>query len=103
MSRVEAQPAEKAPGTLDDYAFTVHACIDAWLASGNMDFYRTGVKLADAMIARFYDATAGAFYDAAASERRADSAGGAGGAAQTTAGFADAGRKSDGCLGAVAA
>ncbi len=26
-------PAEPAPGTLDDYAFTVHACIDAWLES----------------------------------------------------------------------
>ncbi|HUV70620.1 MAG TPA: thioredoxin domain-containing protein [Terracidiphilus sp.] len=61
-------PVEKVPGTLDDYAFTVHACIDAWLAGGNMDYYRTGVMLADAMIARFYDSTAGAFYDAAASE-----------------------------------
>jgi uncharacterized protein YyaL (SSP411 family) len=59
-------PAEKAPGTLDDYAFTVHACVDAWLASGNMNFYRVAGKLADAMIARFYDRTAGAFYDAAA-------------------------------------
>jgi uncharacterized protein YyaL (SSP411 family) len=57
--------AEKAPGTLDDYAFTVHACIDAWFASGNMNFYKAAVKLADAMIARFYDRTAGAFYDAA--------------------------------------
>jgi uncharacterized protein YyaL (SSP411 family) len=60
-------PAEAAPGTLDDYAFTVHACIDAWFASGNMNFYRAAVKIADAMIARFYDSTAGAFYDAAAS------------------------------------
>ena len=62
-----AEPAERAPGTLDDYAFTVHACIDAWFASGNMNFYLVAVKMADAMIARFYDATAGAFYDAAAS------------------------------------
>jgi hypothetical protein len=58
--------AEKIAGTLDDYAFTVHACMDAWLATGNMNFYRVAVKLADAMIARFYDNTAGAFYDAAA-------------------------------------
>jgi len=60
-----ASPAEKVPGTLDDYAFTVHACIDAWLAAGEMNFYHAAVKLADAMIARFYDRTAGAFYDAA--------------------------------------
>ena len=58
--------AEKIPGTLDDYAFTVHAATDAWLASGNMNFYRVALKLADAMIDGFYDRTAGAFYDAAA-------------------------------------
>jgi hypothetical protein len=58
--------AEKIAGTLDDYAFTVHACMDAWLATGNMNFYRVAVKLADAMIARFRDETAGAFYDAVA-------------------------------------
>ena len=61
-----AAPAEQAPGTLDDYAFTVHACTDAWFASGEMKYYRTAVQLADAMIARFYDRTAGAFYDSAA-------------------------------------
>jgi uncharacterized protein len=62
----EAGQAGKVPGTLDDYAFTVHAAIDAWLASGHMNFYRVAVKLADAMIARFYDRTAGAFCDSAA-------------------------------------
>ena len=59
-------PAQQVPGTLDDYAFTVHAGIDGWLASGEMEFYRAAVQLADAMIARFYDRVAGAFYDAAA-------------------------------------
>jgi hypothetical protein len=59
-------PAARLPGTLDDYAFTVHACIDAWFAGGEMNYYRAAVKLADAMIARFCDPTAGAFYDAAA-------------------------------------
>src|SRR5580658_9097504 len=29
----EIAPGETAPGTLEDYAFTIHACIDAWLAS----------------------------------------------------------------------
>jgi hypothetical protein len=65
------QPDEvtaRVAGTLDDYAFTVHAAIDAWLASGHMNFYRVAVKLADAMIARFYDRTAGAFYDTAEPE-----------------------------------
>jgi hypothetical protein len=60
-----AQPPEKVPGTLDDYAFTVHACIDGWYSSGEMSYYHAAVKLADAMIARFCDRTAGAFFDAA--------------------------------------
>jgi hypothetical protein len=59
-------PTEKIAGSLDDYAFTVHACLDGWFATGNMNFYRVAVKLADGMIARFYDEVAGAFYDAAA-------------------------------------
>jgi uncharacterized protein YyaL (SSP411 family) len=59
----EASSTDRVPGTLDDYAFTVHACIDAWLASGRMEFSHAAVKLADAMIARFYDRTAGAFND----------------------------------------
>jgi uncharacterized protein len=68
----EARPpgaaAMRVAGTLDDYAFTVHAAIDAWLASGHMNFYCVAVKLADAMIARFYDRTAAAFYDTAEPE-----------------------------------
>ena len=58
-----AVPQENAPGTLDDYAFTLNACIDAWSASGKMDYYRAAIKVADAMIAHFYDPTAGAFFD----------------------------------------
>jgi len=55
-------------GTLDDYAFTIHACIDGWFGSGRMEFYQAAAKLADAMIAKFYDRTAGAFYDTANAE-----------------------------------
>ncbi|HEY6488326.1 MAG: thioredoxin domain-containing protein [Terracidiphilus sp.] len=57
--------AERVPATLDDYAFTVHACIDGWLAGGEMRFYSGAVHIADAMIARFHDPVAGAFYDSA--------------------------------------
>jgi uncharacterized protein YyaL (SSP411 family) len=63
------QPAatEKVPGTLDDYAFTIHACIDAWMASGEMSYYQAAVKLADDLIARFHDSAFGGFFDSAAS------------------------------------
>jgi uncharacterized protein len=57
--------AQKPQGTLEDYAFTVHACIDAWSASGEISYYRTAVKLADAMIDRFFDKPTGAFNDTA--------------------------------------
>jgi uncharacterized protein YyaL (SSP411 family) len=61
----ERRASEKVPGTLDDYAMTVHACVDGWLASGEMRYYEAAVKLADTMIARFYDRAGGAFFDAA--------------------------------------
>jgi uncharacterized protein YyaL (SSP411 family) len=60
------RPRDNAPATLDDYAFTVNACIDAWLASGDMKFYRAAIKLADAMIEQFHDASAGGFFDTSA-------------------------------------
>jgi hypothetical protein len=61
-----AAPHEEAPGTLDDYAFSIHACIDGWLADGEMKYYHAAVTLADAMIDRFADKDAGAFFDTAA-------------------------------------
>ncbi|MGA2349463.1 MAG: thioredoxin domain-containing protein [Terracidiphilus sp.] len=63
---IEGARPERVSGTLDDYAFTIHACIDGWLSTGEMRYYRAAVKLADALIARFYDRTAGGFFDAAA-------------------------------------
>jgi uncharacterized protein YyaL (SSP411 family) len=60
------RPRDTAPATLDDYAFTVNACIDAWLASGEMKFYRAAIKLADAMIEQFHDASSGGFFDTSA-------------------------------------
>jgi uncharacterized protein YyaL (SSP411 family) len=63
---IEGARPERVSGTLDDYAFTIHACIDAWLATGEMRYYRAAVKLADALIARFYDGSAGGFFDATA-------------------------------------
>jgi uncharacterized protein len=64
----DTAPKQRIPATLDDYAFTVHACIDAWLAGGDMRYYHAAVKIADAMIASFHDRTAGAFYDTAIPE-----------------------------------
>jgi len=53
-------------GMLDDYAFLVHACLDGWLATGEMRYYHSAVELADRMVAEFYDSTGGGFFDAVA-------------------------------------
>ncbi len=51
-------------GVLDDYAFTVDACLDAWEATGELKYYCSAAVIGDAMIARFYDPVGGAFFDA---------------------------------------
>lgn len=58
-------PAQHSAGTLDDYAFTVHACIEAWLATGAIRYYNSATQIADAMIALFHDSAQGGFFDAA--------------------------------------
>jgi uncharacterized protein YyaL (SSP411 family) len=56
-------PKQRVAGGLDDYAFLIHACLDAWQASGTLRYYSVAVEIADAMIARFYDETGGGFFD----------------------------------------
>jgi uncharacterized protein YyaL (SSP411 family) len=56
-------PATRVAGVLDDYAFLTDACIEAWESTGDRKYYDAAEQLANAMIARFYDQTAGAFFD----------------------------------------
>jgi uncharacterized protein len=70
LAHVIAYPDDKLPssrvaGTLDDYAFTVHACVDAWLSTGKIAYYRSAMRLATAMIDGFFDRAAGSFFDTA--------------------------------------
>ena len=53
----------EVPGLLDDYAFTVLACLDAYEATADLSYFKFAQAIADAMIARFYDATSGGFFD----------------------------------------
>ncbi len=53
------------PGVLDDYAFTVIACLDAYEASADLSYFNFARKIADAMIARFHDDSGGGFFDMA--------------------------------------
>jgi uncharacterized protein len=53
-------------GVLDDYAFSVIACLDAYEATADMGYFRFARAIADEMIARFFDPVAGGFFDVGA-------------------------------------
>ena len=51
------------PGMLDDYAFTALACLDAYEITADLSYFKFARSITDAMIARFFDATSGGFFD----------------------------------------
>jgi uncharacterized protein YyaL (SSP411 family) len=57
----------EVPGMLDDYAFTVLACLDAYEATSDLSYFNFARTIADSMIARFFDATSGGFLDSESS------------------------------------
>ena len=50
-------------GVLDDYAFAVIACLDAYEATADLSYFRFARSIADAMVARFFDSAEGGFFD----------------------------------------
>ena len=50
-------------GLLDDYAFTVIACLDAYEATTDLSYYRFAAHIAGKMIENFHDETGGGFFD----------------------------------------
>ena len=68
----KAEKRETA-GVLDDYAFAVIACLDAYEATADLSYFRFARSIADAMLAGFFDPVEGGFFDtrAAAGEETA--------------------------------
>ncbi len=60
-------------GVLDDYAFAVIACLDAYEATADLSYFRFARSIAEAMVAGFFDKVAGGFFDtrAASDEKTA--------------------------------
>ncbi|MFZ0277015.1 MAG: thioredoxin domain-containing protein [Candidatus Sulfotelmatobacter sp.] len=54
----------KVFGLLDDYAATALACLDAYEATADLSYFKFARAIGDAMIARFFDAVSGGFFDA---------------------------------------
>jgi uncharacterized protein len=50
-------------GVLDDYAFSMIACLDAYEATADLSYFRFARAIADAMVARFFDVVDGGFFD----------------------------------------
>ena len=50
-------------GNLDDYAYAVLACLDAYESTTDMTYFRFARTIADSMIERFHDSTSGGFFD----------------------------------------
>jgi uncharacterized protein YyaL (SSP411 family) len=51
------------PGVLDDYAFAVIACLDAYEATAVLSYFRFARLIGEAMVAGFFDPVAGGFFD----------------------------------------
>ena len=66
--------AVAVPGVLDDYAFAVIACLDAYEATADLSYFRFARSIGEAMVAGFFDPVAGGFFDTRAAGRGADGA-----------------------------
>jgi uncharacterized protein len=51
------------PGVLDDYAFAVIACLDAYGATADLSYFNFARRITDAMVERFFDPASGGFFD----------------------------------------
>jgi uncharacterized protein len=51
-------------GLLEDYAATTLACFDAYEATADLSYFKFARAIADTMIAKFFDALSGGFFDA---------------------------------------
>jgi uncharacterized protein YyaL (SSP411 family) len=51
------------PAVLDDFAFTVVACLDAYESTADLSYFNFAQRIADAMVERFYDPVSGGFFD----------------------------------------
>ncbi len=53
----------ESSGVLDDYAFAVIACLDAYEATADLSYFRFARAIGEAMVAGFFDAAGGGFFD----------------------------------------
>jgi uncharacterized protein YyaL (SSP411 family) len=59
----KAGTPSRPAGVLEDYAFTILACLDAYEASGELRYFQRGGEIAKRMLAAFHDDNDGGFFD----------------------------------------
>jgi uncharacterized protein len=55
--------SKRVSGLVDDYAFTVIACLDAFEAISDLSYFNFAVRIAYHMVAHFFDDDSGGFFD----------------------------------------
>jgi hypothetical protein len=63
ISYAEGGASQRPAGLLDDYAFTVLACLDAFEATSDLRYFARAEEIAARMISGFYDETGSGFFD----------------------------------------
>ncbi len=63
VAYAEGGASQRPAGVLDDYAFTVLACLDAYEATSELRYFTNAQEIAARMISGFYDKTGGGFFD----------------------------------------
>jgi len=71
VAYAELQSSRRVAAMLDDYAYTAIACLDAYEYTADLHYFQFAERIAQAMIARFYDETGGGFFDTEASSSAA--------------------------------
>jgi uncharacterized protein YyaL (SSP411 family) len=59
----EGGSAARIASVLEDYGFVANAALDAWEATGELKYFSAAKEIGEAMLARFYDASGGGFFD----------------------------------------
>ncbi len=63
IAYAEGGASQRPAGVLDDYAFTVLACLDAYETTSDLRYFTSAQEIAGRMISGFYDETEGGFFD----------------------------------------
>ena len=56
-------PSRFVPGVLDDYAFTISACLDAYESTSDISYFNFASRMADMLLDKFNDPESGGFFD----------------------------------------